>query len=140
LKTLHGQFEFKVQRFIERTRGAEQEVTYFDLTDQFQEDYVSDRLKEFSTYYSNRLSYEDMAGLVERVTGSRQLSDQKIRQVVVNKALKVSQATRVEVEERLNDKTKSFPKIQDKVDIYDSQSHEILVFEEHPITHNSASY
>jgi hypothetical protein len=26
------------------------------------------------------------------------------------------------------------------VDIYDSQSHEILVFEEHPITHNSASY
>jgi hypothetical protein len=130
LKTLHGQFEFKVQRFIEWTSGAKQDITYFDLTDQFQENYISNRLKEFSAYYSNRLSYEDVAGLVERVTGSRQLSDQKIRQVVVNKVLTVSQAARVKVEELLEDKTKLFPKIQDKVDLYDGQSREILVFEE----------
>lgn len=103
LKTLQGQFEFKVQRFIDGTSGTKQDVTYFDLTDQFQENYISNRLKEFSAYYSNRLSYEEVARLVERATGSRQLSDQKIRQIVVDKVLTVSQATRVEVEELLQE-------------------------------------
>ena len=130
LKTIHGQFEFKVQRFIEETSGTKQDVTYFDLTEQFQEDYISNRLKEFSAYYSNRLSYEEVARLIERATGSRQLSDQKIRQIVVDKVVTVSQATRVEVEELLQDKTQPFPKVQDKLDIYDGQSREILVFED----------
>ena len=130
LKTIQGQFEFKVQRFIEETSGIKQDVTYFDLTEQFQENYISNRLKEFSAYYSNRLSYEEVARLIERATGSRQLSDQKIRQIVVDKVVTVSQATRVEVEELLQDKTQPFPKVQDKLDIYDGQSREILVFED----------
>jgi hypothetical protein len=91
IKTLHGYFEFKVQRFIDRTNDKEVNCTYFDLTNQFQEDNVSDRLREFSAYYSNRLSYSEVAGLVDRVTGVPQLSDQKIRQIVVNKAVEVSQ-------------------------------------------------
>ncbi len=42
-------------------------------------------------YYNNRLSYEEVAGLVERVSGERLLSDQKVRQIVSTKALKISQ-------------------------------------------------
>jgi hypothetical protein len=70
---------------------------------------VSDRLKEFSAYYSNRLSYFEVAGLVDRVTGISQLSDQKIRQIVINKALAVSQAHEYQVEEWLKKKV-PFPK------------------------------
>jgi hypothetical protein len=104
--------------------------TYFDLTDQFQEDYVSDRLKEVSAYYSNRLSYLEVVGLVERVTGTQQLSDQKLRQMVVNNALSISQALQTEVEDPLKKETRSFPKIAEKVDIYDGGSREVLVFED----------
>ena len=56
LKTLHGRFEFKGQRLIDRMNPNQPDQRDFDLTDQFQEDYVSDRLKECSAYYSNRLS------------------------------------------------------------------------------------
>lgn len=130
LKTLHGYFEFKVQRFIDRTHPKQRDCTYFDLTNQFEEDYVSDRLKEFSAYYSNRLSYSEVAILVERVTGISQLSDQKIRQIVVNKALAVSQSREYQVEEWLNRERMPFPKIASEVAIYDRNSREILVFED----------
>jgi hypothetical protein len=130
LKTLHGRFEFKVQRLTDRMSPNQPDQTYFDLTDQFQEDYVSDRLKEFSAYYSNRLSYMEVVGLVDRVTGTQQLSDQKIRQLVVNKALSMSQALQTEVDDPLKKETRSFPKIAEKVDIYDGGSREVLVFED----------
>ena len=104
--------------------------TDFDLTDQFREDYGSDRLKEFSAYYSNRLSYREVVGWVERVTGTQPLSDQKLRQIGVNEALSISQALQTEVEDPLKKETQSFPKIAEKVDIYDGGSREVLVFED----------
>lgn len=91
---------------------------------------MSDRLKEFSAYYSNRLSYSEVAELVERVTGISQLSDQKIRQIVVNKALAISQSREYQVEEWLNKERMPFPKIASEVAIYDRNSREILVFED----------
>ena len=108
----------------------QQEDTYFSLTNQFQEDYVSDRLREFSAYYSNRLSYSEVAGLVERVTGVRQLSDQKIRQIVVNKAVAVGQMIQCHVENLVKMERISFPKIAAEVAIYHRESREILVFED----------
>jgi reverse gyrase len=41
-------------------------------------------------YYSNRFSYKEVEKLVERFTGKQLLSDQKIWQIVSNKALVVS--------------------------------------------------
>ena len=99
IKTLHRRFEFHVQRFIDRANPTSLDRTYFDWTDQFQEGYVSDRLKEFSAYYSNRLSYNEVAELIERVTGNRQLSDQKIWQIVVEKAAAVRRTQQEEIEE-----------------------------------------
>ena len=91
IKTLHGRFEFKVQRFKDSLSPSQPEETYFDLTDQFKERYLSDRLQELSAYDSHRLSDAEVANRISRVTGDRQLSDQKVRQLVVDKAVDIRQ-------------------------------------------------
>jgi hypothetical protein len=48
-------------------------------------------LQEFAAYYSNRMSYEDVEGIVGRISGERFLSDQHIEQLVIDKAVEVSQ-------------------------------------------------
>ena len=52
---------------------------------------MSARLAEFSASDSNRMSYDEVAGLLERVTGQPLLSDQTIQHLVVAKAVEVSQ-------------------------------------------------
>jgi len=64
--------------------------TYLGLTNQFEDGHTSEGLKELSTYYANRLSYEEVEELSERTTGEKQLSDQSIQNTVVDKALEVS--------------------------------------------------
>ena len=119
IKTLHGRFEFQVQRFRNHLQPTEKDRTYFDLTDQFQKMYVSDRLQELAGYYSDRLSYANVAELIHRVTGDRQLSDQKMWQIAREKTVEISQAWQVETEKWLNGSTLPFPKIQEKIDLYD---------------------
>jgi hypothetical protein len=77
-----------VQRFQCPMRG---ETTYLELTEQLCEGAMSARLAEFSAYYSNRMSYDEVAGLLDRVTGQPLLSDQTIQHLVVAKAVEVSQ-------------------------------------------------
>ena len=48
----------------------------------------------------------------------------------VIKAVEISQAWQIEVEQTLGNKALSFPKIQDKIDIYNSESREVIVFED----------
>jgi hypothetical protein len=130
IKTLDGDFEFKVQRFVVNKNGQEGQVDYFELTDQFQTGYFSDRLKEFAAYYSNRLSYEDNEELIRKLAGSQQISDQKIHQLVVDKALEVSQALTEETQLILSDTTKKLPPINGKVDIYEATAKEILLMDD----------
>ena len=92
--------------------------------------YVSDRLQKLAGYYSNRLSYANVAELIHRVTGDRQLSNQKIWQMAREKAVEISRAWQVETEKWLNGSKLPFPEIQEKIDLYDSKSREILVFED----------
>jgi hypothetical protein len=47
-------------------------------------------LQELSVYYSNRMSYQEVAGLVERYSGAKVLSAQTIWQLVQQSALQVS--------------------------------------------------
>ena len=70
-------------------QGAEA-TNWLQETGQVEAGYLSAGLAEFAAYYSNRLSYQEVEGLVGRVTGERQLSDQKIQQVVAGKAAQVS--------------------------------------------------
>src|SRR5262249_2012886 len=117
VKTLHGAFEFRVQRL---GSGAEA-TTWLEQSDQVLSGNLSRRLAELSVYYANRLSYEEVEGLIERVTGERLLSDQKIQQQVVSQALVVSRQWAEEtqatcaVEAALS------------VDWYDGEAQEVLV-------------
>jgi hypothetical protein len=67
---------------------------------------------------------------VERITGIQQLSDQKLRQIVVNKALTASRAMQTAVEQQCKQATPRVPKVQEKVAIYDGRSREMLIFED----------
>jgi hypothetical protein len=125
VKTLHGQFEFRLQKYLQEG----QSLSYFDLTEQLTDGYVSNRLQELSAYYSNRMSYEDDAGLVERLTGERLLSDQTIWQIVQHKAVQVSEQWKHEVETSLS-RVVGLPEVNGQVDVYDRLGAEILLFED----------
>jgi hypothetical protein len=130
INTLDGDFEFKVQRFILDADGQERQVDYFELTHQFQAGYFSDRLKEFAAYYSNRLSYEDTEELIQKLAGGQQISDQKIHQLVVGKALEVSQGLTEETQRILGDTTQQLPPINEKVNLYEATEKEILLMDD----------
>jgi len=104
-------------------------ISYFDLTGQMKHRYVSDRLQELSGYYSNRMSYEEVAKLVERVTGEALLSDQTIWQIVRDKAIEASETLKEEVE-RVLESELELPEVNPQVDIYDESLNEILMFED----------
>jgi hypothetical protein len=89
---------------------AGKSVSYFDLAEQRRHRYVSDRLQELSGYYSNRMSYEEVARLVERVTGEAVLSDQTIWQIVRDKAIEVSENLKEEVE-KISEKGVELPRV-----------------------------
>ena len=120
IKTLHGPINFQLQRFKNSQECVEKEETYFSLTGQFQEVYITQRLQELSAYYSTILSYKEVENLVIRVTGEKQISDQKAWQIVNDKAVEISQFWKKEVEKTLNNKELQFPKIQEKIDIYEA--------------------
>jgi hypothetical protein len=90
--------------------------------------YVSERLKEYAAYYSNRMSYEEVATLIERNTGEQLLSDQSIWQIVVAKAAEISDKQRQAVAKRL--KKGKLPDVATDVDIYSKQQAEVLLFDD----------
>lgn len=125
MKTVHGQFEFQLQKYLQDG----QSVSYFELTEQLSDGYVSRRLQELSAYYSNRMSYAEVELLVERVTGERLLSDQSIWQIVTRKAVVVSEQWKRQVEATLSGPV-PLPDVNAKVDVYDPVGAEILLFED----------
>lgn len=82
---------------------------------------ISRRLGEFSAYYANRVSYEEVEGLIERLTGEKLLSDQTIWSEVVEQAAAISQ--------QWAEETPQVEPIETalEVDWYDSQRPEVLV-------------
>ena len=100
-------------------------MRYFELSGEFADGYESARLREFSAYYSNRLSYAEVARLVERVSGRRQVSAQRIWQGVVEKACEVSQDWAAAAD--ATTQAWAMPVVAPVVDIYDVQQREVLV-------------
>lgn len=78
LKTLHGEFEFKLQKYD--LDGLS--VSFLDLRQPMPISYISRGLQELSVYYSNRMSYQEVARLIERYSGAKVLSAQTIWQLV----------------------------------------------------------
>jgi hypothetical protein len=125
IKTIHGQFVFPLQKYLVKGKSCH----YFDLTSQFSHGYFSPLLQELVAYYSNRLSYQEVEKLVKRVTGQRLISDQKIWEIIVNKAVEVSENWHQDIQ-KSHQKTQEDIKIKPLVDIYDPESDEILLFDD----------
>lgn len=124
MKTLHGSFPFSVQRF----GTGDTATNWLEQSEQTLPDYVSRRLGEFSGYYANRLSYEGVADLVERVTGERLLSDQKIQQEVIAQAVRVSEEWRESCAAAASEPAVPVAvKTLEAVDWYDAEAEEVLV-------------
>jgi len=126
LRLYMAKFVFSLQKY--QVHG--QATSYFELTNQLREGFMSARLQELCGYYSNRISYEQVAKLVERVSGERLLSDQKIGQIVSDKALKISQEIYKSVEETLDKIGLALVKVNLEVDIYNPEEKEILLFDD----------
>ena len=71
---------------MQKYQRNKEEVNYFQLSNRLQERFVSPRLEELCSHYANRLSYENLENLVERVTGDRLLSGQEILAIIKAKA------------------------------------------------------
>jgi hypothetical protein len=87
-------------------------------------------LKEMATYYSNRLSYQEVAVLLARMTGQKLLSDQKIQQLVIDKALVVSHELAQEVKQILQEPGRVLPLLNRTVALYETQTTEFLLFDD----------
>src|SRR3989475_10076648 len=71
------------------------------------------------------MSYDEVAGLLERVTGQPLLSDQTIQHLVVAKAVEVSQQW--QSESQADTAAPLWPAVTPQVDWYDPQSEEVLL-------------
>ncbi len=115
---------------LQKYQFPAQSTNYLALTNQLQEGYVSPRLQEVCGYYSNRLSYEEVALLVERVSGERLLSDQKIGQIVSKKARQFSQEIYETTKITLDKSNQDVVKVNPEVNVYEQKSKEILLFDD----------
>jgi Uncharacterised protein family (UPF0236) len=104
--------------------------TYFEQTGQMSAGYISDRVQELSAYYSNRMSYTEVAKLIERISGTTLVSDQKIYQIVQAKAQQVSREIEAVVNKVVNDKESELIPVKPDIDLYCRDSEEILLFED----------
>jgi hypothetical protein len=69
------------------------------------------------------VSYDEVAGLLERVTGQHVLSDQTIQKLVVAKAVEVSEQW--QSESQADTAVPPLPAVMPQVDWYDPQSEEL---------------
>jgi hypothetical protein len=128
LKGLHGKVPLRLQRLIDKATGAG--TDYLALTGQFEDNCLSPHLQEVAAYYSNRLSYEEVAGLVQRMTGERLLSDQRIEQLVIEKAVAVSEGWATERRREEESVSSQLPVVNPTVNLYESSESEILLLDD----------
>jgi hypothetical protein len=76
------------------------------------------------------MSYEEVAALVERTSGERLLSDQKIGQIVSNKALEISQEIYKITKATLAGNEDNALPVNPNIDIYNPEEKEILLFDD----------
>ena len=123
LKTIHGGFEFAVQQY--QFEGIS--VNYLELTQPEARPDLGRGLQEFCVYYSNRLSYQEVAALVERHCGARVLSSQAIWQLVQQHALRLSEAIE---RNTLVHRSEAELTITSEIDLYDGNCPEVLLFDD----------
>jgi hypothetical protein len=123
MQTLHGAFLFQVQR-CPSPHGAAA-PTYLELTEPLGAGSLRTHCAACSAYDSQRLRSDEVAGLRERVTGARLLSDQTRPPLVVTKAMPSSAQGQAEVQAPPDAPT--LPAVAPHVDGYDVHSEAGLV-------------
>lgn len=118
IKTLHGSFEFKEQRFLLPDGSC------WRYLKQTGEGLVSSKLREFCLYFSGRLSFAEVARLLERVAGERLACEQTLWNWAQEKASEVSSSLFSEVAAT---RSMALPAVEEAVDVYDASSEEVLV-------------
>jgi hypothetical protein len=122
LRGIHGKIDFDIQDYED---AAGQRTNYLALSGQFTDHQDSVGLQTLVCKYANRLSYGQLAELLEDMTGSGLMSRSHACQLVessANKVLVWQEAQRV-------GQQLSIPFL-DKVDIYDGKQAEWLLMED----------
>jgi hypothetical protein len=127
IKTLHGVFSFDQQMYQMQGRS----VGFIELSNHQEAGYVSRGLQELVAYYSNRLSYEELQGLLVRMTGAAVLSPQGSWDLV-QQNVQVLSDQRSEEFRPLTETERALVKISlsDEIDLYHKTSDEILLFDD----------
>ncbi len=127
IKTLHGAFPFDQQMYQMQGRS----VGFIELSNHQEAAYVSRGLQELVAYYSNRLSYEELQGLMVRMTGATVLSHQGSWDLV-QQNVQVLSDQRSEEFRPLTETERASVKISfsDEIDLYNKTSDEILLFDD----------
>ncbi|NDJ19991.1 hypothetical protein [Myxacorys almedinensis] len=123
LKTLHGAFEFQVQKY--QLEGVS--LSYLELTQPETRPNLGRGLQEFCAYYSNRLSYREVSELVERQCGTRVFSSQGIWQLVQQQALQLSDGIERSI---VAQPSKPMLEVATKVELYDEPSAEVILYDD----------
>ncbi len=127
IKTLHGAFPFDQQMYQMQGRS----VGFIELSNHQEAAYVSRGLQELVAYYSNRLSYEELQGLMVRMTGAAVLSHQGSWDLVQQNVQALSDQ-RSEEFRPLTETERASVKISlsNEIDLYHKTSDEILLFDD----------
>jgi hypothetical protein len=118
IKTIHGGFEFAERRFLLPDGSS---CRYLKRTGQ---EPVGVEVREFCLYFCNRLSFAEVAKLLERVSGERLLCERTLWNWAQGKAREIGAALRAEVDSA---RSLPAPAIDEAVDIYDEGAEEVLV-------------
>ncbi len=127
MKTIHGQFAFPNQRFADRT--GEKRFSWLEYTEQFREGYESERLRSRGCYYANRMSYHEVARLLQDETGEALLSGQRIHAIIAEEARRLSAAQATQAKAGLAS-GRVLPPMKQEVAIYDAHTEEVVLLED----------
>jgi hypothetical protein len=128
IKTINGCFIFNLFRF----KSIDGPSNYFRAINIFSDslgkkgDYESKKLKDFVSYYATKISYENVSELSKERAGGVSISDQRIQQIVIEKAVKIEEIQKGIIEKS---KTLSMPNLEKK-DLYDPLSKEVIWMED----------
>jgi hypothetical protein len=110
IKTIHGSFEFAERRFLLPDGSS---CRYLKRTGQ---EPVGVGVREFCLYFCNRLSFAEVAKLLERVSGERLPCERTLWNWAQGKAREIGAALRAEVDSA---RSLPAPAIEEGVDIYE---------------------
>ena len=120
IKTINGSFEFEVTKYKTEMGSSNWLRLTHEKLSQHQE---SELLQEFALRWATRLSYQKVSQLVKERSGTSSLSDQRIYQLVGEKATELiaGQSGKIKASQAAALKIKAV-----KVDLYDSQATEVV--------------